>query len=155
MLIGYVNIPGIYEIKKEDRINTAVEKAGGFKKGYSITNINLASKLEDGDKIYIPSIEEDKQNDSVNARDNIEKRTGIIRSEKSLDNTNKENTGKININKASQSELKQINGVGDSTANKIIDYRENVGKFKKIEDIKEVKGIGDAKFEAIKNRITI
>ena len=155
MLIGYVNIPGIYEIKKKDRINTAVEKAGGFKKGYSIKNINLASKLEDGDKIYIPSIEEDKQNSSLNTSNNIEKRTGIIRSEKSLDSTNKENTGKININKASQSELKQINGVGDSTANKIIDYRENVGKFKKIEDIKEVKGIGDAKFEAIKNRITI
>ena len=155
MLIGYVNIPGIYEIKKEDRINTAVEKAGGFKKGYSIKNINLALKLEDGDKIYIPSIEEDKQNDSVNARDNIEKRTGIIKNEKKLESSNKENTGKININKASQSELKQINGVGDSTANKIIDYRENVGKFKKIEDIKEVKGIGDAKFEAIKNRITI
>lgn len=154
MLIGYVNIPGIYEIKKEDRINTAVEKAGGFKKGYSIKNINLASKLEDGDKIYIPSIEEDKQNSSLTSN-NIEKRTGIIRSEKSLDNTNKENTGKININKASQSELKQINGIGDSTANKIIDYRENVGKFKKIEDIKEVKGIGDEKFEAIKNRITI
>ena len=154
MLIGYVNIPGIYEIKKEDRINTAVEKAGGFKKGYSIKNINLASKLEDGDKIYIPSIEEDKQNSSLTSN-NIEKRTGIIRSEKSLDNTNKGNTGKININKASQSELKQINGIGDSTANKIIDYRENVGKFKKIEDIKEVKGIGDAKFEAIKNRITI
>ena len=132
MLIGYVNIPGIYEIKKEDRINTAVEKAGGFKKGYSIKNINLA-----------------------NARDNIEKRTGIIKNEKKLESSNKENTGKININKASQSELKQINGVGDSTANKIIDYRENVGKFKKIEDIKEVKGIGDAKFEAIKNRITI
>ena len=69
MLIGYVNMPGIYEIRKKDRINTAVEKAGGFKKGYSIKNINLASKLEDGDKIYIPSIEEDKQNDSVNARD--------------------------------------------------------------------------------------
>ena len=155
MLIGYVNIPGIYEIKKEDRINTAVEKAGGFKKGYSIKNINLASKLEDGDKIYIPSIEEDKQNSSLNTSNNIEKRTGIIRSEKSLDSTNKENTGKININKASQSELKQINGVGDSTANKIIDYRENVGKFKKIEDIKEVKGIGDAKYESLKNKITI
>ena len=148
-------MPGIYEIRKKDRINTAVEKAGGFEKGYSIKNINLASKLEDGDKIYIPSIEEDKQNDSVNTRDNIEKRTGIIKNEKKSESSNKENTGKININKASQSELKQINGVGDSTANKIIDYRENVGKFKKIEDIKEVKGIGDAKFEAIKNRITI
>lgn len=155
MLIGYVNIPGIYEIKKEDRINTAVEKAGGFKKGYSIKNINLASKLEDGDKIYIPSVEEDKQNSSLNTSNNIEKRTGIIRSEKSPDSSNNGSTGKININKASQSELKQINGIGDSTANKIIDYRENVGKFKKIEDIKEVKGIGDAKFEAIKNRITI
>ena len=65
------------------------------------------------------------------------------------------NNSKININTANISELKQITGIGESTANKIVDYRENVGKFKKIEDIKEVKGIGDAKYESLKNKITI
>ena len=73
----------------------------------------------------------------------------------SNNNVNITKNNKININTANVSELKQITGIGESTANKIIDYRQNVGKFKKIEDIKEVKGIGDSKFESLKNKITI
>ena len=73
----------------------------------------------------------------------------------SNNNVNITKNNKININTANVSELKQITGIGESTANKIIDYRQNVGKFKKIEDIKEVKGIGESKFESLKNKITI
>ena len=61
----------------------------------------------------------------------------------------------ININKASKDDLKTLTGIGESTAKKIIDYREEYGKFKTIEDIKNVSGIGDAKFEAIKKDITV
>ena len=61
----------------------------------------------------------------------------------------------ININKATQEELQKLTGIGESTAKKIINYREEYGKFKKIEDIKNVSGIGDAKFEAIKKDITV
>ena len=127
---GYINNPGVYEIKENDRIKTLIDKAGGFREGYSIKNINLAAKLSDGDKIYIPSVSEEK---------------------------NSENNNNININSSGkgQNVLKQITVIGESTSNKIIDYRENVGKFKKIEDIKEVKGIGDAKYESLKNKITI
>lgn len=152
---GYINNPGVYEIKENDRIKTLIDKAGGFKEGYSIKNINLAAKLSDGDKIYIPSVSEEKNSENNN---NININSSGKGQNVKADRNNvsiMKNNSKININTANISELKQITGIGESTANKIIDYRENVGKFKKIEDIKEVKGIGEAKYESLKNKITI
>lgn len=140
---GWIQNPGVYEIKENDRVNTIIEKAGGLKEGASIKSINLAARLSDGDKIYIPNREEEKQIETTEVKGN---NTGTVKITKN---------SKININKASISELKQITGIGELTANKIIDYRDNVGKFKKIEDIKEVKGIGDSKYESIKDKITI
>ena len=154
--IWYVNNPGVYQIKENERTNVLIEKAGGLKNGYSIKNINLAAKLSDGDKVYIPSIEEEKtlgnQNNNISVN-TVGKHTN--NGNNSNNNVNITKNNKININTANVSELKQITGIGESTANKIIDYRQNVGKFKKIEDIKEVKGIGDSKFESLKNKITI
>lgn len=155
---GYINNPGVYEIKENDRIKTLIDKAGGFKEGYSIKNINLAAKLSDGDKIYIPSVSEEKNSENNNNNINTNSNSSGKGQNVKTDRNNvsiMENNSKININTANMSELKQITGIGESTANKIIDYRENVGKFKKIEDIKEVKGIGDAKYESLKNKITI
>ena len=153
---GYVNNPGVYQIKENERTNVLIEKAGGLKNGYSIKNINLAAKLSDGDKVYIPSIEEEKtlgnQNNNISVN-TVGKHTN--NGNNSNNNVNITKNNKININTANVSELKQITGIGESTANKIIDYRQNVGKFKKIEDIKEVKGIGESKFESLKNKITI
>ena len=152
---GYINNPGVYEIKENDRIKTLIDKAGGFREGYSIKNINLAAKLSDGDKIYIPSVSEEKNSENNN---NININSSGKGQNVKTDRNNvsvMKNNSKININTANISELKQITGIGESTANKIIDYRENVRKFKKIEDIKEVKGIGDAKYESLKNKITI
>lgn len=152
---GYINNPGVYEIKENDRIKTLIDKAGGFKEGYSIKNINLAAKLSDGDKIYIPSVSEEKvSEDNNNNNINSSGKGQNVKNDRNNVSVMKNNS-KININTANISELKQITGIGESTANKIIDYRENVGKFKKIEDIKEVKGIGDAKYESLKNKITI
>jgi competence protein comEA helix-hairpin-helix repeat region len=152
---GYINNPGVYEIKENDRIKTLIDKAGGFKEGYSIKNINLAAKLSDGDKIYIPSVSEEKNSENNNNININSSRKGQnVKTDRNNVSIMKNNS-KININTANISELKQITGIGESTANKIIDYRENVGKFKKIEDIKEVKGIGDAKYESLKNKITI
>lgn len=153
---GYVNNPGVYQIKENERTNVLIEKAGGLKNGYSIKNINLAAKLSDGDKVYIPSIEEEKSLGNQNNNNNVstvgkDKNNG----NNSNNNVNIIKNNKININTANVSELKQITGIGESTANKIIDYRQNVGKFKKIEDIKEVKGIGESKFESLKNKIII
>lgn len=153
---GYVNNPGVYQIKENERINLLIEKAGGLKNGYSIKNINLAAKLSDGDKVYIPSIEEEKSLGNQNNNNNANIGGKHTNNGNNLNNNvSITKNNKININTANVSELKQITGIGESTANKIIDYRQNVGKFKKIEDIKEVKGIGESKFESLKNKITI
>ncbi len=147
-IAGAVKKEGIIKLKEGSRIADAIEKAEGLKENASTKNVNLAYVLEDGQKIYIPTKEEE----------NEDKQISIISSgqENIIEETKKENTNKdININTADKEELKQISGIGDATAQKIIDYRNENGKFKTIEDIKNVSGIGDAKFNQIKDYIKI
>ena len=143
-IIGAVKNPGIVEIEENSRITDVIEKAGGILEDGDISRVNLAYKIEDGDKIYIPSIHEKEANEIV-SKDAGE---GII------ETFTFKNNDKININTATQTELELLPGIGASTALKIIRYREQNGKFKTIEDIKNVSGIGDAKFENIKDKIT-
>lgn len=105
--------------------------------------------LLDGQKIYIPNINEAKEEINI-IKDNEE---GVV-----IDNIEYEidtNNLVININKAREEELEKLPGVGPATALKIIDYRNSNGKFKTIEEIKNVPGIGDAKFEAMKDFICL
>lgn len=69
--------------------------------------------------------------------------------------TKAQSSGKVNINSASVSELKSLDGVGDATAQKIVDYRQNQGRFTKIEDLKNVSGIGDKKYRTLKDKICV
>lgn len=151
---GAVNQEGIVELGENSRIADAIEKAGGLKEEACIEEINLAYVLEDGMKIHIPTIEEqNKTNDSVENNNNL-----YITSESNLSsekNNNKKQTSKININTATQEELETLPGIGPSTALKIINYRNENGKFKSIEDIKEVSGIGESKFNNIKSMISV
>lgn len=150
---GAVNKEGIVELEENSRIADAVEKAGGLKENADISKINLAFKIEDGMKIHIPSIEERKN--EINNQ-NIEEQTSkYITSSSELNEDTNQNTGKVNINTANQTELETLPGIGPATALKIIDYRKEKGKFKSIEDIKEVSGIGDIKYEKIKDLICI
>ena len=107
----------------------------------------MAYILEDGEKIYIPKKGEDISNNN---------NSQSLSSSSTSSSSNKTTSiTKININKATQAELETIPGVGPSTALKIINYRNENGKYKNIEDIKNVSGIGDAKFEKMKDYITI
>lgn len=144
-IAGAVNKEGLYELEEEQRIADAIEIAGGLKNDADLNDINLASKLEDGMKIYIPTINE-KTNENVDAESTYSTENS---------NTQEKTTNKININTASQSELDTLPGIGPSTALKIIKYREENGKFKSIEDIKEVSGIGESKYEQIKDLIKV
>lgn len=142
---GAVKNEGVYELEGDARIIDAIEKAGGTLEIADMKNVNLASKLEDGMKIYIPKQGEEVTNSNQEVEENI-----------ALENTPKENSkGKININKASKEELDTLPGIGESTAEKIINYRKEHKSFKSIEELKEVKGIGDAKFEEIKDLVDI
>ncbi len=155
---GAVNTEGIVEIKEGGRIADAVEEAGGFSENADISQINLAYQLEDGQKIYIPSIADEKikEEEKVLQKEYVTDEAGddIIVEDETSSVKSKENI-KVNINTADQAELEQIPGVGEATAQKIIEYRKTNGKFKNIEDIKNVSGIGDSKFENMKEKICV
>ncbi len=140
---GEVKNQGLIYVKQGARVADAIEKAGGETSEADLSQINLAYILEDGQKIYIPN-----KNEKISQY--ITKNNGNNEN----NNTDKEDK-KVNINTASQSELDELPGIGPSTAQKIIEYREENGNFEKIEDVQNVKGIGDAKFEEIKDKITV
>lgn len=151
---GAVQNEGVIELEENSRIADAIEKAGGFREDAYTKDINLAYKLEDGMKIYIPTMEE-KENEKTNVivESNIE--TENNNSSYSNASDGKNTNSKVNINTASKEELDTLPGIGPSTAEKIINYRKENGKFKSIEGIKDVSGIGDSKYENIKDMIEI
>ena len=119
--------------------------AGGLKEEADLKQINLAYVLEDGMKINIPSKNESRNEASNNTENYTTK--------ENLNSSNNAKTSKVNINSATQTELETLPGIGPSTALKIINYRKEKGKFNKIEDIKNVNGIGESKFNKIKEFI--
>ena len=144
-ITGEVENEGIIKIKKDARIADVIDEAGGVTNEADLSKINLAYSVKDGQKIYIPNI-----NDKENEGEYITEEAGdevIVEGEVK--------TSKVNINTAKQTELETLTGIGPSIALKIINYREENGEFKTIEDIKNVPGIGDAKFENIKENICV
>lgn len=153
---GEVNNPSVVELEEGQRVADAIEKAGGLTDSGEIKNINLAYKLQDGEKLYIPSLDEVMESEEENT--NIDYITSGINDGENQKNNNSESNidnGLVNINTATQTELETLDGIGPSTAKKIIDYREENGKFNSIEEIQNVSGIGNAKYEAIKNDICV
>ena len=134
-ITGEVVNPGVYYIDENLRLDDLVKECGGLTSQADLSEINLAEKLNDSDKIDIPKIAIEEENEE----DNIE---------------NNDDNDLININKASKDELKTLNGIGDTLADNIIEYRKN-NKFNTIEDILEVNGIGESKFENIKEYICV
>ena len=141
--IGAVNKPGVIEVSVDSRLYEVIELAGGLAENADQTAINLAKTVVDEEKIIIPYKEESstkKENQKINQL---------------FTETHSNNFGKININTAGVEELQMLSGIGKSTAEKIVNYRNENGKFEKIEDIKNVSGIGDSKFNSIKDKIVI
>lgn len=147
-ITGAVQKEGIVRIKEGSRIVDAIEAAGGMTNEIDLGKINLAYTLKDGQKIYIPKTSDIGE----------EYTKGVNESDIIIDAGTEENSStntKVNINTANISQLESISGIGESTANKIIQYREKNGKFKTIEEIKNVSGIGELKYEGIKNDICV
>ena len=144
-ITGEVNKPGIVILNKNSRIADAINKAGGATKEADLNQINLAYILEDGQKIYIPN-----KNEKIDEDEYITEGNG-----NNIGNNNSKEGEKVNINEAMQTELEELPGIGPSLASRIIEYREQNGDFKKIEELQNVKGIGDAKYNDIKDKVTV
>ena len=150
-ITGSVKNPGIVKLKEGSRIEDAIEAAGGLTENADITKVNLAYVVEDGTKIKIPSASEE----DIGDEDIIDSKSGenIVIEENTVSSNN--STQNININKATEKEFETLPGIGPSLASKIIEYRNQNGKFGSIEDIKNVNGIGENKYEKIKDLITV
>ncbi len=156
---GAVNKPGVYKIDSNSRVIDAINKAEGLKEGGDTSLLNLSQKLHDEMYIYIYTKEEVvnfiKVNEEKNQQIDECKKTNEVCIDKESIKEDEVINNKININKASLSELKLLPNIGESKAQAIIDYRNSVGIFKTINDIKNVSGIGDSLFDKIKDLITV
>lgn len=148
-ITGSVKNPGIVKLSEGSRIEDAIQAAGGLTENADISKVNLAYVLDDGIKIKIPSITDD----DIGDEDIINEESGenIIEN----DTTSSKNNKSININKATETELETLPGIGASLASRIVEYRKQNGNFSSIEDIKNVSGIGDSKYLNIKDFITV
>lgn len=139
-ITGAVPRPGVYALAQGARVQDAISAAGGFLAEAEKTGINLARALEDGEQLDIPY---------------VEGASPVILEEPAATEAPVENTELININFASQAELESLPGIGPTTAQKIIQYREQNGPFLTTEDVINVPGIGPGTYERIKDLITV
>lgn len=134
---GAVKEPKVVELPADSRVTDAIEAAGGLTDDADTVQLNQAAFLSDGEKIYVPRMGEDMESSPIAASDSE------IYSDK------------VNINTATSEELQSLDGIGPVTAEKILKYRNDVGYFSSIDDIKNVSGIGDKTFENLKEYIKV
>ena len=135
---GAVKAPGIYDLPVGSRVNDAVQKAGGLTEQADSKSLNLAQKVSDEALVYVPTKGKEASQQSGSG---------------ATSSTSKEK--KVNLNKASLEELKQVKGLGGKRAQDIIDHREANGKFKSVDELKKVSGIGAKTIEKLKDYVTV
>jgi competence protein ComEA len=139
---GQVHHPGVYELQKDSRVFEAIRAAGGLTKKAYDRELNQASVLEDGQKIYVFSVKELKKEQSENQTTSSTTKDGS-------------QTDPVHLNQADKNLLMTLPGIGSSRADAILAYREEHGAFKDTKDLTKVSGIGPSIFEKIKDKIII
>ena len=150
---GAVREPNVYELEDGSRVYNAIAMAGGFLEDADYSNINLAQILKDQDKITVSTKKQLKNDPNIQAITNGNSKA--ITNAVYTSSIEPASGGLININTASSDELQNISGIGPSTAEKIINYRTQNGKFNTIEEIMNVSGIGEKTFAKFKSKITV
>jgi competence protein ComEA len=128
-ITGAVSSPGFYEVERGVRVNDLIQIAGGAAEGANLNAVNLAEFVFDQQQIHIPT-----------EREVVPNSQGRLR---------------INLNTATEAELQQLSGVGEVTARNIIELRQQMGGFHRIEDIMNVRGISVNRFEAMRDYIVV
>ena len=141
---GAVRSPGVYKLSKDSRVFQAIDAAGGFTQKADRASLNLAGILADEAHVHVQAKgEESRQN-----RPETVRIPGVSTQARG-------NTALVDVNRADLQELQRINGIGPAIAQRIIDYRNSHGAFSRIEDLRNVKGIGQAKLEQIRPHVTL
>lgn len=138
---GAVKVPGIYQLKNQQRIWDALALAGGVSEEADTAQVNYAQKVKDQMIIYVP-----KKGESV--AQSLE-----TLQESAPAQQNQEE--KINVNTATEAELQTISGIGAKKAQEIIRFRDEQGPFKTVEELKNVPGIGEKTVESLKDMLTV
>ncbi|MFQ5398458.1 MAG: helix-hairpin-helix domain-containing protein [Anaerolineae bacterium] len=146
---GQVTHPAVYELPPGSDVERAIAAAGGFLADANTAVVNLALPLKNGAQVYVPALAED----AATPETVVTLPDQTVSTGERATHSNSEDM--ININTATAEELDTLPGIGPSTAQKILDYRDENGPFAAIEDIMKVSGIGEAKFNKIKDLITI
>ncbi|WP_057911671.1 helix-hairpin-helix domain-containing protein [Peribacillus muralis] len=136
---GAVEKPGIFTAQAGDRVIDMISAAGNFTDKADKDKVNFAQLVEDQMVIYVPEIGEEE---GALGQNNLAPSGGM-------------NAGQVNLNTATQEELETLTGIGPSKATAILEYRESVGKFKQIDELKKVSGIGDKTFEKLQDSISV
>ena len=132
---GAVNNPGVYSLPAQSRVIDALRAAGNSVTGSDLSDLNLARVVKDGEQIYVnPTVR------TINGKRIIKK---VVP------------RGPININRASAKEFDGLAGIGPVIAKRIVEYRRINGPFMTIEDLQKVSGIGSAKFEEFKSKVSV
>ena len=147
-IAGAVKNPGVYQLKPTDRIVDAVKIAGGATEEANLDLINLAALLKDGQKIIVPYKTYSETGEEINAKAYNHTASVYSSSPVSI-------SAKININTDNANMLQTLPGIGPVLSERIIEYRNQNGLFGVIDDIKDVSGIGEKKFEGIKDLICV
>jgi competence protein ComEA len=148
---GEVNVPGVYSLAAGSRMVDALDAAGGPTNRADLEVINLATPITDATQIYVPARNQTARPTFRRPQPGV---NGGVNSG-ATGQTDDQQGGVININRASAAELEQLPGVGPATAQAIIDYRTSNGPFATPEDLLEVKGIGPAKFASMRNKVGV
>lgn len=130
---GAVVSPGLYELRDGDRVADAIERAGGPAPSADLSRVNLAARVVDGQQVLVP----------------------LLGAAPAASDGGEGATRPVSLNGATLEELTGLDGVGPKTAQKIIDYREAHGGFKSVDELLEVPGIGPAKFEQLREQVTL
>ncbi len=142
-IAGAVGQPGVHRLPSGARVADAVEAAGGLAPDADVDRINLAAAVEDGGRVYVPRIGQTEL-PSVASPGGADRGSGDDAEDPLVD-----------INTASLDELDRLPGVGPATAEAIIDHRERNGPFRSVDELIEVRGIGEAKLSQLRDRVQI
>ena len=138
---GAVKKPGVYQLKSRSRVQDALLKAGGMTDEADLKSINQAQKLVDEAVVYVAKVGENVVDVTTNTNAST--------------STSQAKAGLVNLNTATEADFQTISGIGQKRAQDIIAYREANGKFKSVDDLKNVTGIGAKTLEKLKEYVTV